>query len=84
MQCVSAPFAWRSDVAMTEWQGKITTGSDEKKKQLRLASSRYAAKKAAEGLVRIAVWVPDLYADDLRDYAATLVQKEKNYIFKLG
>jgi hypothetical protein len=71
-------------VAMTEWQGKITADPDKKKKQVRSASSRYAAKKAAEGLVRIAVWVPDLYADDLRDYAAALVQKEKDYTANLG
>lgn len=71
-------------MAMTEWQGKITTDPDKKKKQVRSASSRYAAKKAAEGLVRIAVWVPDLYADDLRDYAAALVQKERDYTAKLG
>lgn len=69
---------------MTEWRGKITIDPDKKKKQLRAASSQYAAKKAAEGLVRIAVWVPDLYADDLRDYAASLIQKEKNSVADLS
>ena len=69
---------------MTEWQGKIRVDPDKKKKQVRSASSRYAAKKVAEGMVRIAVWVPDLYADDLRDYAAALVQKEKRSVADLS
>jgi hypothetical protein len=60
---------------MEEWQGGRTIDPAFKRKQVRAASSRYAAKRAAEGLVRIAVWVPDADADLVRDYAAKLVQE---------
>lgn len=60
---------------MSEWKAKIAVDPGWKRKQLRAASSRYAAKRASEGLVRIAVWVPEDHADRVRDYAAGLVRE---------
>jgi hypothetical protein len=59
---------------MKEWKAKIAVDPGWKRKQVRAASSRYAAKRASEGLVRIAVWVPQEHADLVREYAAGLVR----------
>ena len=62
-----------------EWHGQGAVDPGRKRKQIRSASARYAAKREAEGLVRIAVWVPLVYADDLRDHAAMLVKRDREH-----
>lgn len=67
-----------------EWQGQGSVDPRQKRRQIRSASARYAAKQEADGLVRIAVWVPLVYADDLRDHAAMLVKRDRELTQELA
>jgi hypothetical protein len=60
---------------MTDWfETRFTPRPVDRREQVRKASSRYAAKRGSEGMVRVAVWVPEADADRLRSVAATMVR----------
>jgi hypothetical protein len=60
---------------MTQWSEiRFTPSLVDRREQVRKASSRYAANRGSEDMVRIAVWVPEADADRLRSFAATMVR----------
>lgn len=49
-----------------------------RRKDLRANSARYAAKLKTQGLVRVALWVPQEKIEALRQYAAKLMDEAKS------
>ncbi len=60
---------------MEEWRGELPGRTNDRQRQVRDASARYADRQFGLGMIRVALWVPQEHVGELRAHARLLAKR---------